>query len=980
MLKIMEQNEIGNKNDYYAILVFTTICTVLFLVYLSLVIFYIIKNYHKKKLCIFWIDYCSLIFGGILFTIIYLLQFFFHGIKNRIDDLTELSKEFFAPALIISLSFMCFTLTSTLLFDAIMGIRLSIKMNKMKKVNDLDLIFLSEKLNKIDYVDILKMKSHHIYTIIFFIINSGLIVLEIFTYIDLYFKLTIKHFFNYIMRIYHFVVLIFLLISIFAMNYNKRSLLKKEYNNPDRIAQKIYDAHFSQIVYFTDVISFKLVADLIMNIPASIFMANKKFNTLTLIGSEIAIFLYIFFGGSEYFVIDKDSKAGKINKLIKKLFCLKKLDFHFGEKDVRKIIDDFNFDYSSEERKILDNLNIKIIKNVETKNLAKDDTNNSSIIEMQNTKTKNKNLIKEEKKFIDFKLTAEFYLVQKLLMIYFEKNSSMYEKALKAMEENGSAFKNIEKDKRSILNNKSNLLNLTVDTINQLSSKEGKKLLNLLSISQKEIFCSFEEKEIFEELRNKYNLEDENIFQIESLFSSILFDLFPFYQMSIKTILQSINPSNNLKLFKTFVRRNTNYIENYTILSKNNIINIKNINNARANSESLINKKSIDDNLEKDDAANNSFSGSIIKNNIDNLNINKESNNNINDNKNLENNLYYTYNLFLMYEIYDVSELIDIQELKNIINEYHNYILTTVKTLSYSFLPLIIGIYKIKIFDSEKILILYRNPLYFSNLGHFNRWVNFYLTEEKEKMKVSSIFNDIIEVNNIEMNNNIELYEADYDEIKSALEQDFSFMNNIGNIYPILHLFIGEEYSLSKEIIEKRMKKQGQMNFIENSILFGERSRLASESNVLIDKDKDLIALDLSNNFNNTSMPNLIGADDEINLNIFDETSSLMDKEYFFVDGNNLRTIKIYFTNLFRKDCEINKRETNINMKLDSNSYCVYLQDQILNYLSKKSLFKNNDEIEEEKDDEKTEKEEKDNSNEIIKIEENNEDNINNDV
>ena len=163
MLKIMEQNEIGNKNDYYAILVFTTICTVLFLVYLSLVIFYIIKNYHKKKLCIFWIDYCSLIFGGILFTIIYLLQFFFHGIKNRIDDLTELSKEFFAPALIISLSFMCFTLTSTLLFDAIMGIRLSIKMNKMKKVNDLDLIFLSEKLNKIDYVDILKMKSHHIY-------------------------------------------------------------------------------------------------------------------------------------------------------------------------------------------------------------------------------------------------------------------------------------------------------------------------------------------------------------------------------------------------------------------------------------------------------------------------------------------------------------------------------------------------------------------------------------------------------------------------------------------------------------------------------------------------------------------------------------------------------------------------------------------------------------------------------------------------
>ena len=184
------------------------------------------------------------------------------------------------------------------------------------------------------------------------------------------------------------------------------------------------------------------------------------------------------------------------------------------------------------------------------------------------------------------------------------------------------------------------------------------------------------------------------------------------------------------------------------------------------------------------------------------------------------------------------------------------------------------------------------------------------------------------------------------------------------------------------------MKKQGQMNFIENSILFGEGSRLASESNILIDKDKDLVALDLSNNLNNISMPNLISADDEIIMSIIDETNSLMDKEYFFINGNNLRTIKIYFTNLFRKDCEINKRENNINMKLDSNSYCVYLQDQLINYLSKKSLFNNNDEIdekneeekieEEKKEEEKIEKEEKFDSNEIIKIEEIEKDNINN--
>ena len=187
----MEQNINFN---YYSILLFTTICTILFLLYLSMVIFYITKNCHKKKLCIFWIDYCTLIFGGILFTIIYLFQFFVNGKDNRINELKKLSTDFFPPALVISLSFMCFTLISTLLFDAITSIRLSIKMHKMKSINELDLFFLSEKLNNIDYADILKMKSHHIYNIVFIIINLILIFIELYAYTDLYSELTLKFF------------------------------------------------------------------------------------------------------------------------------------------------------------------------------------------------------------------------------------------------------------------------------------------------------------------------------------------------------------------------------------------------------------------------------------------------------------------------------------------------------------------------------------------------------------------------------------------------------------------------------------------------------------------------------------------------------------------------------------------------------------------------------------------------------------------
>ena len=84
--------------------------------------------------------------------------------------------------------------------------------------------------------------------------------------------------------------------------------------------------------------------------------------------------------------------------------------------------------------------------------------------------------------------------------------------------------------------------------MNQISSNEGKKLINILDFSPKELFNSFEGKELLEELKNNYEFDyDDNIFQVESLFSSTFFNLFPFYQMSIKTILQSINPTNNIK-------------------------------------------------------------------------------------------------------------------------------------------------------------------------------------------------------------------------------------------------------------------------------------------------------------------------------------------------------------------------------------------------------------------------------------------------
>ena len=86
---------------------------------------------------------------------------------------------------------------------------------------------------------------------------------------------------------------------------------------------------------------------------------------------------------------------------------------------------------------------------------------------------------------------------------------------------------------------------------------------------------------------------------------------------------------------------------------------------------------------------------------------------------------------------------------------------------------------------------------------------------------------------------------------------------------------------------------------------------------------------------------NNIDDNNEVNEN------SLFDKEYFCIDDNSIRTIKIYFTNLFRRNCELNVIQGN---KVNSELYCQYLQDQLMNYLIKNTLFndeeddKNNEE------------------------------------
>jgi len=871
-------NKINFKEANCAsILIFSSIFIIIYLIYLIPTLLYIFNNIRNNKICVYWIDYTLLIISGIVFIMLYIFNITLNG-GTKINSLKDLSSNEMTLSLFVFLILMCITLVNDLFFDSIIAGRLSYIMNKIKKVEETDFFLLADKLKEIKVVNILKFKVTFPYFLFIFIVDIIYIVFIILLYKDLkrenFGNFNLHKFVDYAVRWYHCSILVLLLLSILIMNITKKSLLKKHYYSSNRVAQRLYNVYFNQIIYFTDVISFKLVSDLIMNIPALFFLSQLKFTTISLIISELAIFSYIFLGGSEYLIIDKNSKAGEMSKFIKTIFCLKKIDYHLGEKDQSYTVDQFKFNYTLDEKKIFKSANTTFVHNIEinTSDLDENDDINFIGEKLELDETGENNYVDKSKK-IEFKTVTEFYLIQKLMMLYYEKNKKVYEINIDNNEFNNLSlslsysYKNKKKINKIVNEQDKNNYILNIEELNRKSILNSKKINSFFKFSNNTIFYSITEKELYEEFKSNSNLKNEKFdFKIENLFASDLFELFPFYQMNINSIINSLEPSRNLRVFNKFANRN-----------KRKRVKVK--------KERFSVRSNYGNNYEEKD---------------------EEEDDDI-----YENNLYYTTDLYLMYEIYDEDEF-NFEKLKNIIIEYDKYLLSVVKNMKFSFLPLILGIFNIEIFNCKKFIILYRNPLYFTNFNVYNRWMNLFLTEETEQIKASTLFNDIVEINEEDIKNNLQFGEVDFDEIKEIFESDLFFIMKLNNVFPIIHLFIGEE-SNDKDNNNKIERNRNQI--IENSLMY----ESASSKNIFDDLDKDTSISYVDNN----------------NIN----ENSLFEKEYCYLNANNIKTIKFYFTNLFRDNSRYNK--------IKAIKYNEFMLNKIFKYLSKNTLFNEESKTEE---------------------------------
>ena len=901
-----EESENYDQTCYIIILVFSIIFLIIFFIYFISIITYIRKNFYTKKLCIFWIDYSLINIFSILFMLFYLIKLLVLN-KKREPNPYELSRGLFPIAINISFTASLYTMINSLIFDGISSFSITSKIKKLSKINSpMDLLTLFNRLKQIGITDILDTKIYFIYLIIFSLVNLGLIILFTFAYTDINLKisglLNIENYYIYLLRFYHLLVLLILIIGIIIMNNKKNSLICFNYHNNDLFAQKLYNVFSNQAIYFSNILTYRLIADLFITIPILLFLSLHMLDTICLIVSQLSIFIYLLLGGIVYFKIDENNKITQLSPFIKKIFCLDKINFRYDNKNINSLFYDFNYQYNSDEINIIRDLKLTIFKNTPSE-LSENEHNlvnlplltdpksassstklfNIDVIKFKKIPTSDRNLSSIPKNNfktnIDFTNICDYYIIYKLILMNFKENSSIYENALKKMNENNNFFKKISGDnapfrrrKSSAFNNLSITLSPTInkkellyniERISRISLTDSTKLSTNLKLSAEKLFLSLEEKDIFEEFKNEYGMMDNNIeFKIETLFSDAFFEIIPFLQLNINNILKSLEPSYNKKLFEVFIKKISPY--------KNK----------------------------------------------------------------LEQNIFYTYDSLLSLEVYDKNDFIEFEDLKKFVYIYKDYLLKTLKNMDYTFLPLLLGIYYININGLSKIVIIYRNPLNFTTFSNFNNWVAFLINEGPEKLKASLSLDDVIDINEIEVKDSLKINEADYEEVQKILSQDLEFLKEINIlIFPIVRLFIGDENDAIKGNTGDNLgynKNYNQLNANEPSI-FEETSFQKQQSfGDLIDNSN---VLDFSKRVSNEF--------------IDVEVTSLLEKEYYSLSGNDIHTIKIYFTNLFRTGKDLNRKKKeflNDDKKDVTLSYRNFITEQMFIYFTKaKPLFEEND-------------------------------------
>ena len=901
---------------YLTTLIFSSLFFVLFLIYFIPIIIYLKQNYNTNKLNLFWINYVIINTLLILFLLLYILKLIINK-KEREENPYLLSNNFFPIIINICLVMLVYSVINNLIFDLISAFKATHKLKLLSQIKTKEANFLYRMLKEINLQNIFDEKAYSLYFIVINIVHVGLLVLYILAYIDTDIKRTfdlfsIQTFNNYLLKDYYYLVLVGLIAYMFLLRRNRNILTNCNYYNEDLFEQKLFNAYYNRAIYFVNILYYQFMIELIINMPIFLFITLKLFNVISFIILFVFVFLYIFLGGNLYLNIDENNNAMQCPNSVKKLFCFTSNKINLGHKTINEIFNDFIFRYDANEQAKLTDIEMNLYKKnliVKNKNpkdkmyplqTADDKIYNSSkklfnfdpnlINRNINLNVRNNSDFPRQnvKTVIDFTSLCDYYILYKLLYLFFNENHDIYDSQLRKMNDDSYAFKRVLSDSNpfrrksslginaSVSNNinyginKQDFIN-SIERISRISIIDSKKLKTSIKASSDDIFISLEEKELFEEFKSKYGNNQDTEYRIESMFSESFFEVAPFLQLKIDDILKALLPSYNKKLFNIFIKKISPY--------RNKI----------------------------------------------------------------EQNLFMTHDSLLIIEVYEKKDFISSEQLKKFVYQYRSYLQSTVKNMNYTFLPLLLGVFNIQISGLNKIAIMYRNPLHFTLYNNFNNWITFYINESTEKLKASLILDDVIDLNEIEVRNALKINDADYDEVKKNFQQDLTFLKNINlNIYPVVRLFIGDENGAIKAMDSNNLgynKNYKITNMNEPSILDESTQKQQNISELL--EMSDFGNLNLSKKISSDFMENELNSILEREYYSMSGNDTHTIKIYFtnvFRTGNELSRKKREFLNDAKDDISL--------------SYRKFIEDELFNYLTKASSFlEENDKKEKENND-----------------------------
>ena len=896
-----------DKKIYITILLFSIPSFIIFLMYFISIIIYIKQNFSTKKITLLWINYSIIIFLVILFLFLYILKLILNK-KERAINPDELSSNFFSVSINLCIILLIYSILNNLILDLIKIFEAYHKIKKLSKIKVKEAEYLELRLKEIKFQNIYNANSYFIPLIIFNIIHIGFLFLYLLGYLDTNINRTkgffnINNLFTYLLKNYYFLVLIAVVVYMFLLTRSKKMLVNCGYYNPNLFEQKLFNIYSNRAIYYTYIFNYQFIVELFLNIPIVLFLQIKYFNILSFIIFIVSMFFYIYLGGILYLNIDENNNAAIRQTLIRKLFCFNDKTIFFRNKNIKDVFNDFIYHYNNNENSKIMDLELTLFKRYSKEkkinpqsNMYPLQTNDDKIF---NSSRKlfnfdpnliNRNIVSDKrnnsdfpkliaKTIIDFTSLCDYYILYKLLYLYFQENKDVYDNVFRKMSDDTGIFRKIMAEsnpfrRKSSLGannsttnnnigyniNKQDLIT-NIDRISRISMLDSKKIQTSLKVSSNEIFLSLEEKDLLEEFKVKYGFKSSNIeFKIESMFSESFFEVLPYFQLKIVDIIKALIPSYNKKLFNIFIKKMSPY--------KNKI----------------------------------------------------------------EQNIFMTYDSLLIIEVYEKKDFINSENLKKFVNQYKTYLTNTLKNMDYTFLPLVIGVFNIQIGSLTKIAVMYRNPLHFTLYNHFNNWITFYINESTEKLKASLMLDDVIDLNEIEVKNALKINEADYDEVKKNFKQDLQLLKEINiPIYPVIRLFIGDENGAIKATDSNNLgfnKNYKITNMNEPSILDESIPNNKQQNISELLEMSDIINLSLSKKISGDFLEN--------------EVNSILEKEYYSMSGNDIHTIKIYFTNLFRTGNELSRKKRDfLNGNKDdvSLSYRNFIEEELFNYLTKTSSF-----------------------------------------